>query len=477
MTKRPFPLRPAVVLGLLAFGVTVLTPLAAQGLRPTGRAPATPPRPAAAVSAPTPASVAAPAPAAPVTRQADFIVAVVNSEPITNHEVRARMARVEQQMRLQRQPAVPRDDLAREVLERLIGEKSQLQLARESGLKVEDVAVNEAEQAVARQNQIEVSELRRRLAADGIALADFRADLRNQILLQRQREREVDARVRVSESEIDQFIREKTGPTAAIPEINLAMILVAVPEDAPAAQVALLQAKAQRAIERARAGEDFGRLVSELSDARDRAGPGGALGLRPADRYPELFVEATRSLRVGEVAGPVRSGAGFHVLKLLDKRQSDQPAMAVTQSRPRHILLRASPQLSEAAARARLSELRRQILAGQVDFAEAARQQSQDGSAAAGGELGWASPGQFVPEFEEVMNRLAPGEISEPVSSRFGVHLIQMMERRETSVSPREQRELVRNAVRERKIDEAFDLWAREVRGRAYVEMREAPRP
>ena len=468
MTKRLFPLRPAVAATLLAAGAAVLTPLAAQGLRPPGRAAA--PVPAPAPAAPVPATP-------PATRQADFIVAVVNSEPITNHEVRARIVRAEQQMRLMRQPAPPRDELAREVLERLIGEKAQLQLARESGIKVDDLAVTEAEQAVARQNQIDVAELRRRLAADGISQADFRTDLRNQILLQRLREREVDARVRVTEAEIDQFIREKAGAASPVPEINLAMILVAVPEDATAAQVATLQARAQQAAARARAGEDFGRLVAELSDARERAGPGGALGLRPADRYPELFVEATRTLRVGEVAGPVRSGAGFHVLKLLDKRQSDLPTMTVTQSRARHILLRASPQLSEAAARARLSDLRGQIVAGRIDFAEAARQQSQDGSAAAGGDLGWASPGQFVPEFEEVMNRLAPGEISEPVSSRFGVHLLQLVERRQTTVSPREQRELVRNAVRERKTDEAFDLWAREVRGRAYVEMREAPQP
>jgi peptidyl-prolyl cis-trans isomerase SurA len=226
-------------------------------------------------------------------------------------------------------------------------------------------------------------------------------------------------------------------------------------------------------VARARAGEDFGTLAREFSDAPDRDKTGGQLGLRSADRYPPLFIQATQPLRAGDIAGPVRSDAGFHVLKVVDKRQASLPGMTVTQSQARHILLRPSAQLSESVAKERLTDFRRRILAGQADFGTLARENSQDGSAREGGDLGWASPGQFVPEFEDVMNRLAPGQISEPLVSRFGVHLIQLVARRETTLSPREQREIVRNLVREKKLDEAFKTWAQEVRGRAYVEFRD----
>ena len=192
--------------------------------------------------------------------------------------------------------------------------------------------------------------------------------------------------------------------------------------------------------------------------------------------YPALFTEATRTLAAGGIAGPLRSDAGFHILRVVEKRQASLPGMTVTQSRARHILLRPGPQLSESAARERLADFRRRVLARQADFAALAREFSQDGSARNGGDLGWASPGQFVPEFEEVMNGLQPGQISEPLISRFGVHLIQLLERRETTLSAREQREIVRNLVREKKLDEAYQTWAEELRGRAYVELREPPR-
>jgi len=254
----------------------------------------------------------------------------------------------------------------------------------------------------------------------------------------------------------------------------LAQILVSVPDAATTEQIAVLQAKAQGALARARAGEDFALLVSEFSDASDRAN-GGQLGLRTANRYPPLFLEATQNLMVGGISDLVRSGAGFHVLKVIEKKGSGMPAMTVTQSRARHILLRVSAQLSESAARDKMSEFRKRILAGQADFAALARDNSQDGSAAQGGDLGWASPGMFVPEFEEVMNRLAPGQISEPLVSRFGVHLIQLMERRDVPLTLREQREQVRALLREKRLDETFATWAQDLRGRAYVELREPP--
>lgn len=410
-------------------------------------------------------------------RSADYIVAVVNSEPITNNEVRARMARFERQLAQSGQPVPPRAEFARQVLERLISEKAQLQLARESGVKVEESTVDQAEQNVARQNRIDVPELRRRLAAEGIPLAQFREDLRNQLLLTRLRERELESRVKVTDADVDQFLREQQqgGSEGAGVEINLAHILVAVPENATEAQIASLRAKAQRAQQRARAGEDFATLVREFSDAPGAAASGGQVGLRSADRYPPLFVQAVQALPEGGVGEIVRSGAGFHVLKVIERRSAALAGIRVTQSRARHILLRPGAQLSEGAARQRLADIKKRVEAGQADFAQLAREVSQDASAANGGDLGWANPGLFVPEFEDAMNALAPGQIAEPVTSRFGVHLIQLLERRETTPSQREQRDMARNLVREKKLDEAYAQWAQDVRGRAYVEMREAP--
>lgn len=401
---------------------------------------------------------------------ADFIVAVVNSTPITNVELQLRLQRVQQQ--LSRQGNVPpRSQLVREVLERLILERAQLQLARELGVTPDDAAVDQAVNNVALQNQVSLEELKRRLSADGVDYARFRSDVRDELTLVRLREREVDSRVKVSEQDIDQFFRDRQAQAGAEPErIQLAQILVAVPESATADQVGALQAKAQRALDRVRAGEAFAGVAAEVSDAADRAA-GGDLGLRPVDRLPSLFVDAVRDLKEGALAGPLRSGAGFHVLQLV-KRSRDAATLTVIQTRARHILFKSGPKFNEAQATAKLLEFKRLIVAGQADFAALARDNSEDGSAKDGGDLGWASTGMFVPEFEQVMNQLAPGQIADPLVSRFGVHLLQVMARREAPLSEREQRELARNLVREKKIDEAFVLWQQEVRGRAYVEFR-----
>ena len=454
------------LLALTAASLTLFATLTtqAQGLKPLA----------------APVGVGAPVATPKTPQPADFIVAVVNSEPVTNNEVRAETQRVLQQMSQQRRPLPDSKLLASQVLERLINDKAQLQQARETGVRVDDAAIDLAEQNVARQNQLEVAELRRRIAAEGMGLSQFRDQLRDQLTLTRLRERDVEPRVRVTDLEIDQYLQEQLqvgNIDPALLEINLAQILVAVPDSASPVQIAALEAKAQRALQRARAGEDFVALVLEFSDATDSTSRanGGQLGLRTADRYPPLFVESTQALGVGDVSAVVRSGAGFHVLKVIEKKNVGVPAMAVTQSRARHILLRVSPQLSEAAARAKLADFKKRIVAGKADFAALARENSQDGSAAQGGDLGWANPGMFVPEFEEVMNRLTPSQISDPLVSRFGVHLIQLMERRKAALSPREQRETVRALLREKKLDEAYVTWAQDLRGRAYVEMREPP--
>ena len=407
-------------------------------------------------------------------RPADYIVAVVNSEPVTNNEVRSSLLKAEQQLTQSGGAIPPRSELTRLVLERLISDKAQLQEARQSGLRIDDNSIDGAVQSVAQQNQMSVDDLKKRVLTDGLTFNKFRENLRDEILIGRFRQREVETRVKISDSDIDQFLREQEGGNdiAAI-DINLAQILIAVPENATPDQVAALLAKAQRAAERARSGSDFAQLVNEFSEPATRS-TGGQMGLRSAERYPALFVDAIKSLRAGGVAGPVRSGAGFHVLKVVEIRQAGMPGVNVTQTRARHILLRASPQLNEAAATKKLADLRKLVVDGQ-DFAALAKANSDDGSAASGGDLGWANPGVFVPEFEQVMNSLAPGQISQPLVSRFGVHLIQVMERREAQLSTREMRELARAALREKKQEEAYAVWAQDVRGRAYVEYREPP--
>ncbi len=444
--------------------------------KPTRKAvPAAAPVAAPAAAPAAPPAAAAPAPASP--READFIVAVVNTEPLTNHEVRARMARAQRQLAERGLSAPPSEQLRKEMLERLIAERAQLQYAREQGLQVDEAALAQAELSIARQNQLSsIEELHRRVQQEGLAVQDFRDDVRNQVLLARLREREIEPRIQVSDSEVEAYIREQTGASAGNIELNLAMILVAVPEQSEAAEIARLQARADAVARRARAGEDFAALALEFSDANNRGRDGGVLGLRSADRYPELFVQGTQRARVGEIVGPLKSDAGFHVLKVLERQQNRElPEVRIPQTLVRHILLRVGPTQSEQVARERAADFKRRIQAGQASFEELARQHSQDDSAADGGQLGWANPGQFVPEFEQAMNNLDNGQVSEPVVSRFGVHLIQVEARREQVLSAAEQRQLARNMLRERKAQEAFETWAQEVRGRAYVEYREPP--
>jgi len=412
---------------------------------------------------------------AQTARQADFIVAVVNSEPITNSEVRTQVQRTSAQLAQQGQKLPPANELQRSVLERLINERAQLQLARELGIRVDDAAVDQTEQMVANQSQVDVAELRRRVAKDGTDLATYRAQLRDQVLISRLHEREVESRIRISDQDVDRYLQEQqTGNTDPFSrEINLAQLLIAVPEKASAEQAAVLFEQAKKVLDRIRAGDDFTRLVQELS-AADRSN-GGQIGLRRADRYPPSFVQATQDINVGGVSEIVRSGAGFHILKVVERRAPSSQVQTVVQSHARHILLRTGPQLSQVQALARLADYKQRIQTGKASFQSLAREFSQDGSAPDGGDLGWAMPGTFVPEFDEVMNRLSEGEVSNPTVSRFGVHLIQLVERRRVDLTPQQTRQLASNKLRETRYAEAYAQWARDVRERAYVEMREPP--
>lgn len=406
----------------------------------------------------------------------DYIVAVVNSEPITFQELSIEVRRVSQQLKQQGQAAPAPEELRRLVLERMINDKAQLQLAREQGIRMDATAIDRAEQNVASQNGVDVLALRQKLAKDGVTVQSFRDGLRDQLTLSRLHEREVESSIKVSDVDVDRAIQEQqannTDPFAQ--ELNIAQILIVVPEKANGEEAAALYVKAQKVLQRARDGEDFTYLVKEFS-AADRNN-GGQIGLRRGDRLPPSFVNATQGLKVGEIADVVRTGAGFHILKLVERKAPTRLVQTMVQTRARHILLRNSPQLPQAQAIARLADARQQIVGGKTDFASMARKMSQDSSAEQGGDLGWASPGMFVPEFEEAMNRLQDeGAISPPVVSRFGVHLIQLVDKRRVELSPQQIRESVRAQLRQSRYEEAYTAWARDVRARAFVEMREAP--
>jgi len=406
-------------------------------------------------------------------RSADFIVAVVNTEAVTAVEVTQRIERLSAEAKRAGSPLPNADVLRQQVLDALIDERVQITFAREVGQKVDDADIDRAVANVAAQNQISVPQLRDRMRAEGMEMPRFRNNLRDQLMLERVREREVNARIRVSDADIDKLLDGYRAKASTESQLNLAQILVTVPENASAELLAQRQLRADQALARVRAGEDFTEVARDVSEDGNREA-GGEIGMRPAGRLPDLFVDAVRGLAVGQVtAQPLRSPAGFHILKLIDRQEGN--AFQITQTRARHILLRSTDKTQGAAVLRRMEDLRRQIERGDKKFEDLAREVSEDGSASSGGDLGWASPGQFVPEFEEAMLKLAPGGISPPVVSRFGVHLIQVLERRNITPDPKEVRDQARAQLRETKFDQAYADWAKELRLRAYIELREPP--
>jgi len=400
----------------------------------------------------------------------DRIVAVVNKEVITQTELEAAVANAERQLRRQGTPLPERPVLERQLLERMILDKAQLQAARDAGIRVDELQLDRAVQRVAENNNLTLAEFRRALERDQIPFDAWREDLREQIMLSRLREREVEEKVQVSDSEIELFLEEMKGQSERA-EYNVAHVLVRIPEQASPERIEQARARAQKAMAEARAGIDFAAVAASYSDAPD-ALQGGALGWRTHERLPELFAAALGRMQPGEVSELLRSPAGFHVLKLLERREAGA-GPAVTQTRARHILVRTSEVVSEAEARRRLADLRQRIVQGGADFAQLARVHSDDaGTAGRGGELDWLYPGDTVPDFERALAELAPGEISQPVRTPFGYHLIQVLERRASDVSPERRRQQARQALRERKADEAYQEWLRLLRDRAYVELR-----
>ena len=408
--------------------------------------------------------------------EVDHIVAVVNDEAITAVEVRARFVAVERQLRGQNVQLPPRELMERQLLERMIADRVQLQFAKETGLRISDIELDAAMRRIAESNRLSLQDFRAALEKDGLSWAKFREDIRDEIALSRLREREVESRIVVSDGEIDNYMANPDqGANAGNIEVQTAHIVLRVPEQASPDQLMRIGARARAALEQIRRGESFAKVAAAYSDAPDGLS-GGAMGTRPLDRLPALYADAVQKLQAGETSDILRSPAGFHIVKLIDKQGgAATQVVALKQTRARHILIKVNELVSEAEARRKLVALKERLDNG-ADFAELARLNSNDLSAAKGGDLGWLYQGDTVPDFEKAMDVLQVNQISEPVQSPFGFHLIQVLERRTEDATAERQRLAARQVLRERKSDEAYQDWVRQMRDRAYVEYRSEDR-
>ncbi len=402
--------------------------------------------------------------------EVDQIAAVVNDEVITRSELEQRYRTVMQQLRRQNIQMPPRDLLLKQTLDRMVTERALLQHAKTSGVRADPAQVERAVQRIASQNGMSVEELKAALTRDGVSYERFRENISNEILISRARERQVESRLNVSDAEIDSHLQSQAG-AAQDEEYDVSHILVSIPENATPEQIQERRARAQTVIDELGRGGDFAQLSASYSDAPN-ALDGGSLGWRAAGQVPTLFLDALRGMNPGEVSELIKSPNGFHVIRLNDKRGKDVTTV-ITQTRARHILIKPSEITSESDAINRLTQIRERILQGGEKFETLARQFSEDaGSAAKGGELSWVNPGDTVPEFERAMSALQPGELSQIVQTPFGWHLIEVLERRQQDVTAERQRLLARQAIRERKLDEAVEDWVRQIRDQAYVELR-----
>lgn len=399
----------------------------------------------------------------------DRIVAVVNDEVITQNDLSERVNLVVRQIQRQGGQLPPADVLTRQILERMINDMVQVQLAKENGIKADDATLDRTIERIAAENNMQLPQFRQALERDGIKFPRFREDIRSEILLARLREREVENSVVVTDAEVETELAREAREASSDSEFNLAHVLVLVPAQATPDQIEQRRRKALQALGELRQGANFAQVAATYSDAPD-ALQGGSLGWRTSARLPAVFLQTLEQLKPGEVSDILRSPNGFHILKLLDKR-GKAAAAGVQQTHVRHILLRAREGLSEAEARDRLQRLRERI-AGGADFAEVARLNSEDASASKGGDLGWVAAGDTVPEFERAMNALNAGEVSQPIHTPFGWHLVQVLERRSDELSGDKKKVAARQAIRQRKADEAYQDWLRQVRDRAFVENR-----
>lgn len=401
-------------------------------------------------------------------RPIDRIVAVVNEEVITQQEIDEVLQNTVQQLQRQNTQLPRMEILEKQLLERLIMKRIQLQRAKEIGLTVSDNDLDQTLRRIVQDNHLTMDEFRQVLLQEGTDINRFREEIRGEILMTRLKEQEVNSRVNVTENEIDNFLQNQANSPAGNEEYRIAHILVQVSEQMDEAQIEARHARAEAAYENLRQGADFVQISAEFSDAPD-AMQGGELGWRPPGQLGSPFSEMLANMQPGEITPVVRSPVGFHILKLLERRQQEKKVTIIEQTHAQHILIKVSELVSEEDAHQLISQLMGRIHNG-TDFMDVAKAHSEDASASAGGDLGWISPGDTVPEFEQAMNMLLPGQISQPVRTPFGWHLIKVIERRSQDISERQQREAARHAIHARKADAIVQEWLQQLRDQAYVE-------
>ena len=398
----------------------------------------------------------------------DRIIAVVDQVVITENELIDRIKTVRSQLEKQDAKVPPADVLQKQILERLINDRLLLQYAAQTGVRVDDTQLDKTVERIAEQNKLSVPDFRAALEQEGISYRKFREDIRNEIIIARLREREVENRVNVTEAEIDNYLTTQSSQGEIQDEFEISHILIRAPEDGSPEELQKLREKAEEAVKRLTEGTDFAEVSASMSDAPN-ALEGGKLGWKTSAQIPELFNEALKPLQPGSLTPILRSPNGFHILKMTDRRGGSSP-LVVEQTKLRHILVKLSEIMSDADAQQRMTMIKERLDNG-ADFAELARQYSEDASANSGGDLGWVNPGDTVPQFEQAMNLLAAGEISEPVRSPFGWHIIQVQDRRKQDMTKEAARFKARQEIRARKAEEAYEDWVRELRDRAYVEL------
>ena len=398
----------------------------------------------------------------------DRIIAVVDQVVITENELIDRIKTVRSQLEKQDAKVPPADVLQKQILERLINDRLLLQYAAQTGVRVDDTQLDKTVQRIAEQNKLSVPDFRAALEQEGISYRKFREDIRNEIIIARLREREVENRVNVTEAEIDNYLTTQSSQGEIQDEFEISHILIRAPEDGSPEELQKLREKAEEAVKRLTEGAEFAEVSASMSDAPN-ALEGGKLGWKTSAQIPELFNEPLKPLQPGRITPILRSPNGFHILKMTDRRGGSSP-LVVEQTKLRHILVKLSEIMSDADAQQRMAIIKERLDNG-ADFAELARQYSEDASANSGGDLGWVNPGDTVPQFEQAMNLLAPGEISEPVRSPFGWHIIQVQDRRKQDMTKEAARFKARQEIRARKAEEAYEDWVRELRDRAYVEL------
>ncbi len=399
----------------------------------------------------------------------DRIVAIVDQSVITEFELENRISTVTAQLKKQGVELPPENILRKQILERLISDALQLQYAAQSGVKIDDTQLDKTIQRIAEQNQMTVAQFSEALKAEGISIKKFRADMRNEITIARLREREVESRVNVTESEIDNYLTTQASSNENRDEYEISHILIRTPEEGTPEEIQKAKAKVDEALEALQQGTGFAKVSASVSDAPN-ALEGGSLGWKAATQLPSLFLDALKNMQVGDISPALRSPNGFHILKLMNKRGGNSP-LVVEQTHARHILIKLSEVVSEKDGKLKMDAIKERLDNGEK-FEVLARQYSEDGTASNGGDLNWLNPGDTVPQFEKAMNELAIGEISEPVRSPFGWHIIQVLERRKQDMSKEAARLKARQEIRARKADEAYEDWLRELRDRAFVELK-----